>query len=222
MHQHAVVVGNSDGIGLALTRRLLTEGWSVTGLSRSMSPVTHDRYVHYVIDVTGSDFTAVLEAVVREGVDVCVYASGVGEALDHTDFAAQTRTLEVNLTGAARTVEVVLPSMIRAGRGHLVGLSSLADVLISADSPAYAASKAGLSSYFRGLARALKPHGVQVTTVRFGFVDTKMAKGPTRPMMLSTDKAVDILMRCLRTRSTVVSRPRRMAALVRVVRAFQR
>jgi NAD(P)-dependent dehydrogenase (short-subunit alcohol dehydrogenase family) len=221
MPQRALIVGNSDGIGLALTRRLLLEGWFVTGISRSPSPEAHERYDHHVVDVTAPEYPAILAEIVATGVDVCVYAAGIGEPFDVTDLRAQTRTIEVNLLGAARTAEVVVPSMVRAGRGHLIGLSSLADALISADAPGYAASKAGMSSYFRGLAAALKPHGVHVTTVRLGFVDTKMAKGPLRPMMLSTAQAVDILMRCLRERPAVTSRPRRMAALVRAVGTFR-
>lgn len=224
MPQHAVIVGNSDGIGLALTLRLLDEGWSVTGISRSPNPdpnpKTHEQYRHHVVDVTAPEYATILRGAVSDGVDVC--AAGIGELLDLTDLADQTRAFEVNLTGAARTAEVVLPAMVKAGRGHLIGLSSLADVLISPESPSYAASKAGLSSYFRGLAAAVKLPGVQVTTVRLGFVNTKMAKGSWLPMMLSTEKAVDILMHCLRVRPKVISRPRRMAALVRVLRALQR
>ena len=50
--RHALVIGNTDGIGLALTRRLLADGWAVTGLSRRPAAVEHDRYVHVAADVT--------------------------------------------------------------------------------------------------------------------------------------------------------------------------
>lgn len=49
--RRAVIVGNSDGTGLALTRRLLTAGWTVAGLSRSGSDLVHQRYSHEVADV---------------------------------------------------------------------------------------------------------------------------------------------------------------------------
>nr|BFE69144.1 hypothetical protein GCM10020092_024450 [Actinoplanes digitatis] len=137
----------------------------------------------------------------------------VGDLLDPDDLAAQTRVLEVNLIGAARAVEVVVPRMLAAGGGHFIGLSSLADTLITPVAPGYAASKAGLSSYLIALGAALRPRGVHVSTVRFGFVDTKMAKAPVRPMMITVDRAVDVLMRCVRTRAAVVSYPRRMAVL---------
>ena len=190
--RRALVVGNSDGIGLALTRRLVAEGWSVVGVSRS----PRDGVVQHVVDVT-ADGTA--RSWPRVGpVDLCVYAAGVGELFDPADLAAQTRAIEVNLIGAARTVEAVVPGMLAAGGGHFIGLSSLADVLISADAPGYAASKAGLTSYLLGLSAALRPRGVAVTAVRFGFVDTKMAKGAAKPMMVEVDRAVDVLMQAVR------------------------
>ena len=203
---HAVIVGNSDGIGLALTHRLLADGWAVTGLSRRSAPVGE----HHVVDVTSPAFPAVLAEV--GDVDLCVYAAGVGEPLTD-DLADQTRALEVNLLGAARTFEVLVPRMLAAGRGHLIGLSSLADTMISAQSPGYAASKAGLTAYLLSLDAALRPRGVPVTAVRFGFVDTKMAKSPVTPFRISRERAVDLLVRCIRTRPAIVSYPRRMAAV---------
>ncbi len=214
--RHAIIIGNTDGIGLALTRRLLSDGWAVTGLSRRSATVEHERYVHFAADVTAPDYPAELaRALAAAGrVDLCVYAAGVGELLDLDDLAAQTRAVEVNLVGVARTVEVVVPHLLAAGGGHLIGLSSLADALISPDAPGYAASKAGMSSYLLSLGAVLRPRGVAVSTVRFGYVDTKMAKGPVRPLMISVDRAVGVLIRCIRKRPAVVSYPRRMALLI--------
>jgi NAD(P)-dependent dehydrogenase (short-subunit alcohol dehydrogenase family) len=213
--RHAIVIGNTDGIGLALTGRLLAGGWAVTGLSRRPAALEHDRYVHVAADVTGPDYPAELgRALTAAGrVDLCVYAAGVGDLLDLDDLGAQTRAIEVNLLGVARTVEVVVPRLLAAGGGHLIGLSSLADALISPDAPGYAASKAGMTSYLIGLGAALRPRGVAVSTVRFGFVDTKMAKGPVRPMMITVEQAVDVLMRCIRRRPAVITYPRRMGLL---------
>jgi NAD(P)-dependent dehydrogenase (short-subunit alcohol dehydrogenase family) len=203
MPRHAIIIGNSDGIGLALTHRLIGEKWQVTGLSRSPGPVTS-----HVTDVTSADYPEILKSALPA--DLVVYCAGIGE-LD--DLPAQTRTIAVNLLGAARTAEVVIPVMLGCGSGHLIGLSSLADVLISADAPGYAASKAGLTSYLVGLNSAYRKRGVAVSTVRFGFVDTKMAKGPSTPGKISVERAVDVLMRAVRDRPVVVSAPRAVAAL---------
>ena len=159
--RHAIVIGNTDGIGLGLTRRLLGDGWAVTGLSRRAAAVEHDRYVHVVTDVAGPGYPADLgrARAATGAVDLCVYAAGVGELLDVADLGAQTRAVEVNLLGLARTVEAVVPPMLAAGRGHLIGLSRLADTMITPAAPGYAASKAGMTSYLLGLGAALRPYG---------------------------------------------------------------
>lgn len=213
------MIGNSDGIGKALTLRLLADGWSVTGVSRRDSGIEHERYAHRTVDVTAADYPGAIGDVEAA---LCVYAAGVGDMLDLDDLAAQTRALQVNLIGAARTVEAVVPGMMARGAGHFIGLSSLADVLISPEAPGYAASKAGLSAYLLGLSRALHAHGVAVTTVRFGFVDTKMAQGPRTPLKIPVAEAVDVLMRCVRKRPAVVSYPRRMSVAARLLRAATR
>ena len=79
-----------------------------------------------------------------------------------------------------------------------------------------------MSSFLIALGAALRPRGVAVSTVRFGFVDTKMAKGAVRPMMITVDRAVDVLIRCVRTRPAVVSYPRRMALLTTAAAPFVR
>src|SRR3954471_10647298 len=99
---YAVVVGNSDGIGLALTRLLLAEEWTVTGVSRSPGQLAHPRYRHEVADVGAADYRDRLnKAIGDRDPDVVVYTVGVGEFVDVTDLAEQTRTLDVNLLGAA-------------------------------------------------------------------------------------------------------------------------
>lgn len=217
--RRALIVGNSDGIGLGLTRRLVKAGWTVAGLSRSASDFAAPGYEHRVVDVTSPGYRDVVADAVDTlgGIDVCVYAAGVGDLFDPADLPAQTAALEVNLVGAARTVEVVVPAMVANGGGHFVGLSSIADASASVEAPAYAASKAGLSRYLLGLRGALRSQGVAVSTIRFGFVDTKMAKSPMKPMMISVDRAVDVVVDCLRTRRAVVSVPRPMSWLVRAL-----
>jgi NAD(P)-dependent dehydrogenase (short-subunit alcohol dehydrogenase family) len=215
----ALIIGNSDGIGLALTRRLLDTGWEVAGASRSDAAVEHPRYRHRVVDVRDPDFPQVL-AELRAAVaplDVCVYCAGIGVAFDPEDLDGDAAVFAINLTGAVIAAGVVVPEMVAAGRGHFVGLSSQGDRLIDPGAPSYAASKAGLSTYLEGLALALRDRGVSVTNVRFGFVDTKLSRGQERPFLMSADAAAALVMRCLDTRPVRFTRPRRMALLLALV-----
>ncbi len=214
--RHALIVGGSDGIGLALARRLLAAGWRVTVASRSAAPVEHPDFVGAVLDVASAGYGDGLRALIADRGDpsLCVYCVGVGETFAARGVTHDARTLQVNLVGAALTVEAVVPAMIAAGGGHFVGLSSLADAAPSPEAPSYAASKAGLSAYLLGLGLALRSQGVHVTNVRFGFVDTKMAKSPTKPFMISADTAADVVLRALVRRPLQVTHPKRMAALM--------
>lgn len=219
----ALIVGNSDGIGLGLTRRLLDEGWTVTGLSRSRSPLRESAYAHLVQDVAEPDYPARIVRLAEElgAVDLCVYCAGIGAPLELGDTAFEHRVFSVNLSAAVATIAAVIPAMQRAGRGHVIALSSLADSILDSLAPSYAASKAGLSAYLANLHCVLRPHGIAVTNVRFGFVDTKMARADRKPMMISVARAVDLLCDCIERRPAQLTHPRTANLVVQLLRATQ-
>ncbi|MET0282839.1 MAG: SDR family NAD(P)-dependent oxidoreductase [Polyangiales bacterium] len=218
--RRALVVGNSAGIGLALTKRLLQSGCHVWGVSRSTSEIEHPVYQHLICDVTSSEYPVALRLLLDTtgGFDVCVYCAGIGEFLDLEDMTSEVAVFRTNLLSLVETTSLVIPAMLARGSGHLIGLSSIGDQVISADAPSYSASKSGVSSYLAGLALALRPRGIAVSNVRLGFVDTKMAKGPVRPFMIGIERAVDVLMRCLKHRPARLTHPWRMEILVRILR----
>ena len=113
---------------------------------------------------------------------------------------------EVNLTAMVRTLEILLPPWLERRAGHFIGLSSMADTLLNPGAPSYSASKAGFSNYF-SVWRSLRSHGIAVTNVRFGFVDTKMAKAVRKPLIMTVDRAAGHLLDCLETRPIQLSRP---------------
>jgi short-subunit dehydrogenase len=216
--RHALVIGNSDGIGLHSTRRLLDRGWRVTGVSRRASPVVDAAYRHHVLDVCDRGYVEKLRAILgQKAVDTCIYCAGIGGPVDPQDLRSDVHVFEVNLMGALRTAEAIVPAMVAAGRGHFVVLSSQADALVVARAPSYAASKAGLSSYFEGLGLALRPYGVAVSNLRLGFVDTKMARASVRPFMYTLDQAVDVVESVLCKRPLRLTRPLSTALLVRLL-----
>jgi NAD(P)-dependent dehydrogenase (short-subunit alcohol dehydrogenase family) len=223
INRRALLVGNSDGIGLAATRWLLAAGWDVIGVSRSASPLTSTTYHHRVADVSDLDYSDVLaELVLRGPLDLCIYFVGIGETLDPLDMRGEAKIIDVNLTGMVRTAAAVIPPMVRRGQGHFIGVSSLADELLSAEAPSYHASKAGVSNYLGGLALALKPRGVSVTNVRFGFVDTKMARGATKPFMMSVERAVDHIESCIKKKPMRYTAPRIAVPLVKFRKLMMR
>ena len=215
----AIIVGASTGIGLALAKRLTTAGWTVTGLARSGAGFENERYRHVVADVREPTYRDALAQATERLPDVCVYCTGIGFEIDFAQAARETDVFATNLMGLVITTELLLPRMIDARAGHIIGISSQADRLIDQYAPSYAASKAGMSSYLEGLALAARSYNVAITNVRFGFVDTAMAKAPgPKPFMVSADRAAQIIERCIRTRPIRKTFPLRMAALVWLLR----
>lgn len=223
MQLQALMVGNSDGIGLATTRRLLAAGWNIIGISRSESPITNTNYHHEVADVSDSKYSELLdELLLGYSFNLCIYFVGIGEMIDFSDMSNEPKVIDVNLTGMVRTAAGVIPQMVKREQGHFIGVSSFADELFSAEAPSYHASKAGFSNYLRGLALAVKPKGVYITNVRYGFVDTKMAKGDIKPFMMSVEKAVDHLESCIRKKPVCYTAPKVAIPLVKFRKLMMR
>jgi short-subunit dehydrogenase len=215
--QRALMVGNSDGIGLAATQRLLNAEWDIVGISRSETSLRNPKYHHLVADVGDGKYSELLEELsLKSFFDLCIYFAGIGGLLDLKNMREEPRVIDVNLTGMVRTAAAIIPKMINSGKGHFIGISSLADDLLSAEAPSYNASKAGYSNYLEGLGLALKLKGVFVTNVRFGFVDTKMAKGDIKPFIMSVEKAVDHLQTCIKKKPARYTAPRIAIPLVKL------
>lgn len=210
MKSNALIIGNSDGIGLAITKKLLEEGWTIVGISRSNSPIKKSTYKHIVSDVREEDYIKKLRTILEEEnpFDICIYCVGIGELLDFSDMEMDVKIVDVNLLRMIKTVSQVIPSMLQNKKGHFIGLSSFADELLSEEAPSYHASKAGFSNYLEGLTLALKTKPVYITNLRFGFVDTKMAKDDVKPFMMSVLRATEHLKKCIENKPARYTAPR--------------
>ncbi|MCP4703999.1 MAG: SDR family NAD(P)-dependent oxidoreductase [candidate division Zixibacteria bacterium] len=221
-NKKAIIIGNSDGIGFGLTKRLLKLGWIVQGFSRSASSIKNENYIHTIIDVTSMEFPQKLSEIEGDTA-LCVYCAAIGEELDLENLQQEDKIFQVNLNGAVKTIASILPMMTKRKKGQIIVLSSIGDIVISPGAPSYHASKAGLSSYVESMALAARPFNVAITNVRFGFVDTKMAKGSDHvPFMMSVEKSVDYIMHCIKKRPIRFTRPKKMAFLALLHRWFTR
>jgi short-subunit dehydrogenase len=231
MSRKVLIIGNSDGIGAAVTRALVACGDRVVGISRSPSPLGAAGPRHVIHDVASPLLGELLRLLLEEeggkepakegGFDACIYCAGIGSQLTLPDLSNESRVFDVNLTGMVRTFEVLAPYWIERGKGHFIGLSSLADDIYSTDAPSYSASKAGFSNYLLSMGLKLRSQNVFVTNIRFGFVDTKMAKSPRRPLMMTADQAAKHVLRCLDQRPLQLSVPKAVGAVAHALRLAQ-
>jgi short-subunit dehydrogenase len=86
----ALLIGNSDGIGAATTRKLLERGFHVVGISKSEFKIDHPRYRHIICDVCSEEYRKRLRE--ESQIDLCIYFAGIGDAIDWNDLSRETKT----------------------------------------------------------------------------------------------------------------------------------
>lgn len=126
------------------------------------------------------------------GVDVFVANAGINgfTRIGQGGFDGSQRILQTNLIGTLATLETAAEHFIARGRGHLVGISSLASLLSIPSQGAYCASKAGLSFWLGAARIELARHGIAVTDVLPGFVVTDIMPHIERyPFAVPADRA---------------------------------
>jgi short-subunit dehydrogenase len=99
--------------------------------------------------------------------------------------------MTVNTLGVLNTVTPLQPRMTQRGAGHIVIIGSVQGGIGLPQAPVYSASKAALRIYADGTRRLLRAHGVKVTLVLPGFVDTPMSQSlkTPRPWLWSAERA---------------------------------
>lgn len=230
----AFITGASSGIGRALALRLAAGGVEVALAARRAEMLSNlaaeisasgGKARVYPFDVGDPEATvAALTRADQEmgGLDLVVANAGVGTQRWAGKLTWQDvkPTLAVNVTGAAATLTALLPRMVERKRGHLVGVSSLAQYRALPQAATYSASKAFLSTFLEGLRMDLSGTGVAVTDVRPGFVRTAMTAPNKFPMpfLLEVDQAADIIARAIKEREPLCEFPWQMAAVMRSTR----
>ena len=194
------MIGASSGIGKELAIVLSQNGFAVglTGrridlLEKLKSNLPNPTFSKQLDISDYSNAMDLLNNLIDEmgGVDLIVISAGIGFINPNLNWGEEKMTIDVNVNGFTAMANVAFRHFVQAGRGHLVGISSIAAIRGSGEAPAYNASKAFVSNYLEGLrinaSKARLP--ILVTDIQPGFVDTAMAKGEGLFWVASPQKA---------------------------------
>lgn len=218
-----LIIGNSNGIGAEVTRALWAQGAQVIGRSRSPSPLGSPGPHHVVQDIAAAGYETRLQSLLADKgpFDACIFCAAIGSGLTLTDLSQEARVIEVNFTAMVWTLAALLPDWLERRQGHFIGVSSLADDFYNPDAPSYTASKAGFSHYLISMALRVRSHGVYITNIRFGFVDTKLPTASWKPLMMTPGDAARHVLTCLRTKPIQFSVPKLAGAAIHTMRLWQ-
>jgi NAD(P)-dependent dehydrogenase (short-subunit alcohol dehydrogenase family) len=179
----ALVTGGTKGMGEAIVKRLRQVGATVMTTARSEPPNLQLPDLFIEADISTHDgVQKVIEGVLARlgAVDILVNNVGgssapSGGALALSDQDWQ-QTFNTNLFAAVRLDRAFLPKMLEQNSGVIIHISSIQRTLPLYDATlAYAAAKAALTNYSKGLSNEVAPKGVRVNTVAPGFIETEAA-----------------------------------------------
>jgi NAD(P)-dependent dehydrogenase (short-subunit alcohol dehydrogenase family) len=182
--KRVLVTGGTQGIGEAIVRRLAAGGARVATTARSPSPDGQPVELFVQADISTPEG---IERVVSEvldrlgGVDILVSNVGgsstpSGGVLGLSDEDWQ-HTINTNLFAAVRLDRRLLPGMLKQRSGVIIHISSIQRRLPLFEATlAYAAAKAALTTYSKGLSKEVGPQGIRVNSVAPGFIETAAAQ----------------------------------------------
>lgn len=206
---NAVITGASTGIGHALALELARRGYSLGVTARRMPLLEQLRdRIHETcgrglqVELATLDVcrTADVGATMRDlfarlgRVDTVVVNAGANDITNVGcgELDKQLNLIATNLAGAIATVDAAAEYFLEAGRGHIVGISSLASRQPLPQQAAYCASKAGFSMYLNAVRIDLRKLGIAVTDILPGYIKTDIVEGVdigTLPFAVSPEKA---------------------------------
>lgn len=193
-----LITGASGGLGAALAahyavpgRTLLLWGRDPARLEAVASACRAAGAAARLRSLDLTDTAAMLAALAAEGeIDLALLAAGTGETKAPGDLAEDpaqvARTITINLAACAALAAALAQDMARCGSGEIVLVGSAASFHALPFAPAYAGSKAGLARFAAALRIGVRPHGVRVTLVSPGFIDTAAGRrnGGGRPFAI--------------------------------------
>ncbi len=192
--KRVLVTGGTQGIGAALVSRLSAGGATVATTARSALPEAQLPHLFVRADLaTREGVDQVVHAVTDTlgGIDILVHVAGGSAApgggvlaLDDGDWQD---ALAINLLAAVRLDRALLPGMLDRRSGVIIHITSIQRRMPLFEATlAYAAAKAALANYSKGLANEVGPRGIRVNSVAPGFTETTAAQALIRRLAVQS------------------------------------
>ena len=171
----ALITGASSGIGEAIARRFMAEGYRVLSAQRRPAPVGESLSADLLQPGAAQAVMAQVSAR-TDRLDVLVNNAGLmlegtAEESSEADWQAQ---MDLNLSLPFMLIREALPLLRQSGGGAIVNIGSVEGLAANPRHPAYAASKAGLHGLTRAIAVDEGPRGVRCNAVAPGWIDTPL------------------------------------------------
>jgi short-subunit dehydrogenase len=225
----AIIIGASSGIGLELAKLLSAENYILGLAARRLNLLEELKQtlpktsVCKYMDISKhDDIEKQMHELIREldGVDLIIISSGTGYLNSELDWQKEKETIDVNVLGFTKILNVAVKYFEAQGSGHIAGISSIGALRGSREAPAYNASKAFISNYMEGIRCRFKKtkRDITITDIRPGLVDTAMAKGEGLFWLIPADVAAKRIYSAIKKKKDKVYFTKRWAVIAFILR----
>lgn len=225
----AWVTGASTGIGRELALQLARKGVKVAASARSADKLDElargSGIVPVPLDVTKPEAVAAAHARISAElgpVDLAVLNAGVWHPMKASAFDAALvrQSMQVNFDGIANALQPLIAGMLANDKGHIALVASVAGYRGLPMAAAYAPTKAAVISLAEVLRLELARHGIAVSIVNPGFVETPMTVVNDFPMpyMVKADDAAARIIRGLERGKYEIAFPWQLVAQLKLLR----
>ena len=223
------IVGASEGLGLALAKKMSEAGASLVLTARNEARLKKiaaslpNKAEVLPLDIT--NLAAVKKsAKILKNLDGFVFLAGAywPMSAQEWDIGKVTKMVNVNLIGALHTLEVILPMFIEKNRGHLVFTGSLAGYRGLPAALGYGSSKAAIANLSETLRYDLKETSIKVQLINPGFIKTRLTdKNQFKmPQIMAPEDAADKMFSNMNKNNFSSSFPAPFSWLFRVSRVL--
>ncbi|MFQ5564003.1 MAG: SDR family oxidoreductase [Parvularculaceae bacterium] len=183
MHKPVLITGAGSGIGEATAVHLAHKGFKIFASARrkeevdAISGLGEGRIAPLTLDVTDENsIAAAFEEIKAAGATLYGVVNNAGISvtgpIEEVPLEDWRRQYETNVFGVANVIRAALPQMRKAGTGRIVNIGSVAGRIASPFMGVYASSKHAVEGLSDALRRELRPHGIKVSVIRPGFINT--------------------------------------------------
>ena len=223
----AWVTGASTGIGREISLQLAASGVKVAVSARSVDKLQNlgPNIFPYPLDVTNVEATAkTLQQIEQDlgPVDLAIFSAGAYAEVAATSIDAKlfASIMSTNYLGTVNCLAALLPKMLARKAGHISWIASVTGYRGLPKAAAYGPTKAALISLAESLKPELEQHGIAISVINPGFVETPMTSKNDFPMpfLMQPQDAAARTLEGLARGKFEITYPKRLVAILKIAR----